>query len=189
MTYSLWPTIFSALVAMGFSGAAFLYVGGKPFSLPRCLVAGVAVGLAVAAMHYIGMSAMRMPAIFRWNSSLIVLSVLIAILAATVAIWLAFNVQREGQRVAAAVVMAVAIGGMHYTGAAAGVVVCSSPLGPGQAGQVGGAALPYVAFIGAVTILIAMRWQMHRSYRRYQLRMAARVDDLLGAAHPARPVV
>ncbi|MGK4920986.1 MHYT domain-containing protein [Bordetella hinzii] len=188
VTYSLGLTILSALVAIGFSAAAFLYVGGKPFSLMRCLVAGVTVGLAVAAMHYIGMSAIHMPAVFRWNRSLVALSVLIAILAATVAIWLAFNVQREWQRVAAAGVMAVAICGMHYTGAAAGVVVCRAALDPAEAGLVGGASLPYVAFAGAVAILIAMRWQMHRSYKDYQLRMAARVDDLLGSnSRPAGP--
>lgn len=187
VTYSVWPTIFSAVVAIGFSAAAFLYVGGRPFSLQRCVVAGITVGLAVAAMHYIGMSAMRMPAIFRWNSSLVGVSVLIAILAATVAIWLAFNVQREWQRVAAAGVMAVAICGMHYTGAAAGVVVCTTPLAADQYGEVGGASLPYVAFAGALLILVAMRWQLHRSYRNYQLRMAQRVDGILSGTRPAGP--
>ncbi|CAJ50145.1 MHYT domain-containing protein, partial [Bordetella avium] len=185
VTYSLWPTLLSVLVAICFSAAAFFYVGGRPFSLFRCLVAGVIVGLAVAAMHYIGMSAIRMPAVFRWNNSLVPLSIFIAILAATVAIWLAFNVQREWQRGAASAVMAVAICGMHYTGVAVGVVVCTTAFP--EVGQVGGALLSYVAFCGALLILLAMRWQMHRSYKKYQLSMAARMDGFLAGTRSAGP--
>ncbi|WP_144629845.1 MHYT domain-containing protein [Bordetella genomosp. 13] len=177
--YALFPTLISALVAIAFSGVAFWYVGRRPFSLFRCAVAGLLAGLAVAAMHYIGVSAMRMPAFFQWNVPLVVLSVVIAVLAATAAVWLAFNVQREWQRIMAAVLMAVAVCGMHYTGVAAAVVVCTSPLAADEGLRVGGLSLPYVAFAGAILILIAMRWQLYRSYKKYQRRLAQRMDALL----------
>lgn len=184
VSYALWPTVLSAVVAIAFCAAAFLYLGGRPFSTMRCLVAGVTVGLAVAAMHYIGMSAIRMPAVFRWDTSLVLLSVLIAVAAATAALWLAFNVQREWQRVAAAGLMALAVCGMHYTGAAAGTVVCMTPGSLGEPGMIGSTALPYIAFGGALLIVAALRWQLHRSYRKYQLRMAQRMDGLLAATRP-----
>ena len=186
--YALVPTLISALVAIVFSGAAFWYVGGRPFSLFRCAVAGLLAGLAVAAMHYIGVSAMRMPAFFRWDAPLVIASVLIAVGAATAAVWLAFNVQREWQRMVAAVLMAVAVCGMHYTGVAAATVVCTSG-GAGDGLHVGGVSLPYVAFGGAILVLIAMRWQLHRSYKRYQARLSQRMDALLNDGRaPGAPV-
>lgn len=165
--YALWLTLLSAAVAVAFSGMAFWYVGRQAFGLGRCVVAGRLAGLGVAAMHYIGIGAMRMPAVFLWNVELVALSVAVAMASAIVALWLAFNVQREWQRVAAAAVMGLAVCGMHYTGAAAGVVVCTTAQTFADV-QVGGVALPYVAFAGALAVLLAMRWQLHRSYRGHQ---------------------
>ena len=118
-----------------------LVCGRDRFTIGRCLVGGLAAGLGVAAMHYVGISAMRMPAVFLWNLPLVVLSVLIAVIAASAALWLAFNTQNELQRAGAAVLMAVAVCGMHYTGAAAGTVVCTTPR-DGAGMQIGGVLLP-----------------------------------------------
>ena len=96
--YQVGLTVLSFLVAAGFSGWAFWYVGRDRFTIGRCLVGGLAAGLGVAAMHYVGISAMRMPAVFLWNLPLVVLSVLIAVIAASAALWLAFNTQNELQR-------------------------------------------------------------------------------------------
>lgn len=185
--YALWLTLLSAAVAVAFSGMAFWYVGRQAFSLGRCVVAGVLAGLGVAAMHYIGIGAMRMPAMFLWNVELVALSVAVAMASAIAALWLAFNVQREWQRVAAAAVMGLAVCGMHYTGAAAGVVVCTTAQTFADV-QVGGVALPYVAFAGALAVLLAMRWQLHRSYRGHQDRTARRIDALLRETTTGRPV-
>ncbi|WP_167382515.1 MHYT domain-containing protein [Bordetella genomosp. 6] len=185
--YALWLTLLSAAVAVAFSGMAFWYVGRQAFGLGRCVVAGVLAGLGVAAMHYIGIGAMRMPAVFLWNAQLVALSVAVAVASAVVALWLAFNVQREWQRVAAAAVMGLAVCGMHYTGAAAGVVVCTTAQTFADV-QVGGVALPYVAFAGALAVLLAMRWQLHRSNLGHQDRTARRIDALLRETTTGRPV-
>jgi NO-binding membrane sensor protein with MHYT domain len=82
----------------------------------RLLVAGTLTGLGVALMHYTGMAAMIMPATISYDPGLFGASLAIAVAAATVALWLAFNLRGSLQRLGSAVVMGVAVSGMHYTG-------------------------------------------------------------------------
>ncbi|KRA02511.1 MAG: MHYT domain-containing protein [Achromobacter sp.] len=179
--YQAGLTILSFLVAAGFSGWAFWYVGRDRFSFIRCLIGGCAAGFGVASMHYVGMSAARMPAVLLWNLPLVVLSVLIAVIAATAALWLAFNTQNERQRIGAAILMAVAVCGMHYTGAAAGAVICTAA--NDAAGRyIGGAMLPYIAFALSIITLLLMRWHLQRASQRFRARMAQRIDSIIESA-------
>src|SRR3984893_12256539 len=73
------------------------------------------MGLGIAAMHYIGMAAMREHAEIRYDFLFVALSLVIAIGASTAALWLAFRNTDLGQKLVAAVVMGVAISGMHYS--------------------------------------------------------------------------
>ncbi|MDM9558221.1 MULTISPECIES: MHYT domain-containing protein [Bordetella] len=182
--YQVWLTLLSFLLAVACSGLALWYVARGRFSAARCLAGGIIAGLGIAAMHYVGIAAMRMPALFLWSLPLIVLSVLIAVAAATAALWLAFNVQTAWQRVLAAVVMAAAVCGMHYTAAAAGVMVCTAPRESGGL-QIGGAALPYVVFALSIVALALLRWQLHRSSLRFRQQLARRVDALIGSGAAA----
>lgn len=184
--YQVGLTVLSFLVAAGFSGWAFWYVGRDRFTIGRCLVGGLAAGLGVAAMHYVGISAMRMPAVFLWNLPLVVLSVLIAVIAASAALWLAFNTQNELQRAGAAVLMAVAVCGMHYTGAAAGTVVCTTPR-DGAGMQIGGVLLPYIAFGLSAVVLVLMRWHLQRASSRFRARLAQRIDAIIESAPAVEP--
>jgi signal transduction histidine kinase/AmiR/NasT family two-component response regulator len=83
---------------------------------------GIFVGIGVVAMHYTGMAALIVAGEVVYRPSIFAVSVLIALTAATVALWLAFTLTRWWQRAGAAVVMATAICGMHYTGMAATVL-------------------------------------------------------------------
>ena len=74
------------------------------------------MGLGIVAMHYTGMSAMRMPAHLHYNPLFVALSAVVAIGAATAALGLTLRTSAIGQRILAAVVMGFAIAGMHYTG-------------------------------------------------------------------------
>ena len=181
--YQVWLTLLSFLLAVVCSGVALWYVARARFSAARCLAGGVAAGLGIAAMHYVGIAAMRIPALFQWSLPLIALSVLIAVVAATAALWLAFNVQTTWQRVLAATVMAVAVCGMHYSAAAAGVMVCTAPR-EFTGLLIGGATLPYVVFVLSIVTLVLLRWQLHRSSMRFRQKLAQRVDALIesGAA-------
>lgn len=115
-------TIVSGLVAVGGVIAGLACVGRAPTVL-RLVTGGVVVGSAVVVMHYLGMSAMRLPAEISYRPGLFSLSLLIALTAAVVALWLAVNLKTFVHRVIASAVMAVAICGMHYTGMAGTVIV------------------------------------------------------------------
>ncbi len=86
---------------------------GGPWNLP---LGGILTGLGVALMHYTGMAAMIMPARITYDTTLFTASLVIAVVAATVALWLAFNLRGNLQRFGSAIVMGIAVCGMHYTG-------------------------------------------------------------------------
>ena len=182
--YQVWLTLLSFLLAVLCSGAALWYVARARFSIERCLAGGVVAGLGIAAMHYVGIEAMRIPALFQWSLPLVVLSVLIAVVVATAALWLAFNIQTTSQRVLAATVIAAAVCGMHYTAAAAGTMVCTTPREFTDL-QVGGASLPYLVFGLSILTLALLRWQLHRASLRFRQKAARRVDALIGSGASA----
>ena len=79
------------------------------------------MGAGIAAMHYIGMAAMRMMPGIIYDPFWFALSIVIAVAASGAALWITYRLRQDGPRVAvsrplAAVVMGLAIVGMHYTG-------------------------------------------------------------------------
>lgn len=117
--YDLALTVASLLVAIAATGIALFIVTRGALDIRRILVAGSFMGLGVAAMHYVGMSAMRMSAQIHYEPGLFVTSIVIAVVAAIAALWLALTVEAWWHKVASALVMGVAISGMHFTGMAA----------------------------------------------------------------------
>ncbi|MCB5186071.1 bifunctional diguanylate cyclase/phosphodiesterase [Methylobacillus gramineus] len=122
--YDLGITIVSLVVVVAVSGFALWQVSQATLPMTRLLASAVLMGLGVAAMHYIGMAAMRMSPAPTYDPVLFALSITIAIGASGAALWIAFQLRHHVPhiilaRMAAAVVMGVAICGMHYTGMAA----------------------------------------------------------------------
>ena len=115
----------SWLAAVGASAFALFVASRSQVSSLRLAAAGTCLGLAVVTMHYTGMAAVRVQAHLAYKPMLVAASVAIAITASTVALllflWLRHDHTRRGSslRIAAAVVMGVAIAGMHYTAMAA----------------------------------------------------------------------
>jgi NO-binding membrane sensor protein with MHYT domain len=70
-------------------------------------------------MHYLGMAAIRTPDTLRYNPELVALSVVIAVIAGTAALWAALRLESAWSALAASMIMGVAVSGMHYTGMAA----------------------------------------------------------------------
>ncbi len=109
-------TLLSLLVTVGATGAAFAWVCRAGARRRDVLPAGVLMGGGVAAMHYTGMAAMRMPADVAYAWPVVALSVVIAVATSTAALWLALRNSGVGQKLGAAAVMGFAVYGMHYCG-------------------------------------------------------------------------
>jgi len=135
-----WPTVLLSLFAAILASVIALYVVSRQKMGGSQAVAGsVLMGAGIASMHYIGMAAMRLPAICQFNSFLVVLSVAFAILISLAALWIAFHFRDEKtgigwEKLAGAVVMGAAIPIMHYTGmAAASFTPSGMPADPSHA--------------------------------------------------------
>lgn len=116
VTYDTGITLFSAVVAIVASAAGLAIAGLGRFTLARLVGGGLIMGVGVASMHYVGMEAMLMSATIQYDMPIVALSVAIAVVAATAALWLAFNLKGLLQMLASAPIMGVAVCGMHYTG-------------------------------------------------------------------------
>ncbi len=120
-----WPTVLLSLFAAILASVVALgVVSRQKMGWFRALAGSVLMGAGIASMHYIGMAAMRLPAICRFNSFLVVLSVVFAVLISLAALWITFHFRDEKTRIGwdkltGAVVMGAAIPVMHYTGMAA----------------------------------------------------------------------
>ena len=120
-----WPTVLLSLFASILASVVALgVVSRQKMGWFRALAGSVLMGAGIASMHYIGMAAMRLPAVCRFNSFLVVLSVVFAVLISLAALWITFHF-RDGKtevgwdKLTGAVVMGAAIPVMHYTGMAA----------------------------------------------------------------------
>jgi NO-binding membrane sensor protein with MHYT domain len=114
--YDVVLTAVSALIAISVVGVGLFIAGlGRPSPL-KIVVAGTFTGLGVASMHYTGMAAMRINGVVDYDRFLVAASIAIAVVAATVALWFTVTVRRATALLASALVMGVAVCGMHYTG-------------------------------------------------------------------------
>jgi len=123
MAYDPIITLLSLVLAIASSALALWIVCGERLSWLRLSVGAVLMGSGIGAMHYTGMAAMRMHPEIRYIPALVVLSFAIAVTASGAALWIAFHLRRRTSkkriRVAAAILMGLAVAGMHYTGMAA----------------------------------------------------------------------
>lgn len=120
-----WPTVFLSFLAAVFASACALYlVTRRALSWPVSVMGGLIMGGGIAAMHYIGMAAMRMPYGRAYDAGLVSLSILLAVVISITAIRICFALRAEivswsGKRVGASILLGSAIPAMHYVGMAA----------------------------------------------------------------------
>ena len=132
MSYDIRLTTLSLLVAIFVTGGGFYVISRQSASPLRLVLSGTFMGLGIAAMHYTGMAAMRGHAELSYDRLFVALSLIIAIGASTAALWLAFRTTDLWQKLAAAVVMGLAISGMHYTGMRAAIFAIHGPVHQAQ---------------------------------------------------------
>ena len=120
-----WPTVLLSMAAAVLASAVALFVvSRKTMGMPAAVLGSLLMGTGIAAMHYIGMDAMRLPAMCRYSSGLVTLSVVLAIVIAFAAMWLTFGVRGQvatwsWRKSGSALLMGLAIPTMHYVGMAA----------------------------------------------------------------------
>lgn len=116
--YDVGWTVVSAALSIGATYLALLIIGTRVRPL-RLAAGGLIMGLAVNLMHYTGMNAVRIQGDINYDATLVLASVVIAVVAATVALWFTLVLEGLRLRFLGAVVMGVAVVGMHFTGMAA----------------------------------------------------------------------
>ncbi len=122
--YDLTLTLLSLAIAVLSSGFALALVSQDRLPLWQLVCGALAMGAGISCMHYLGMHAMLMQPGIDYDPTLFGLSLLIAVAASGAALWIAFRLRHNTPfvrlaRAGAALVMGVAIVGMHYTGMAA----------------------------------------------------------------------
>jgi NO-binding membrane sensor protein with MHYT domain len=108
-------TTLSALVAVAVVACGLLVIGLGRYSTWKLALAGLFTGAGVAAMHYLGMAAVSADVLLSHALPYVVAAVVIAVVAATTALWLSWRVERAASIWLAAIVMALAVNLMHYT--------------------------------------------------------------------------
>jgi NO-binding membrane sensor protein with MHYT domain len=128
LRYNILITLASLLIAMLTSGFALAVASRRDLSFKRLVVGALFMGAGICAMHYTGMMAIQIMPEITYRPPLVAASIAIAVSASFVALWLFFRL-RTGHswtvqlvRGGAALVMGLAITGMHYTAMAASML-------------------------------------------------------------------
>jgi NO-binding membrane sensor protein with MHYT domain len=117
--YVPWITAASAVTSIVVVGTGLFSVGTGRRNRGKVILGGVVTGIGIAAMHYTGMAAVRIEGTIAYNPQIVAASVLVAVCAATAALWLSVSVRGTGPLVTSAAIMGVTVCAMHYTGMAA----------------------------------------------------------------------
>lgn len=126
VTYNITITIASVLPAIAASSFA-LYMISREELTPRMLaLPSLLMACGIGGMHYIGMAAMQINPPFRYDATFFALSIFVAIAASISALWIGFQQlstdslgKSAAHKISSAVLMGLAIAGMHYTGMSA----------------------------------------------------------------------
>jgi two-component system sensor histidine kinase/response regulator len=127
-----WPTVLASLLAAILASAVALYVvSQRRLNVWSATIGSLFMGAGIAAMHYVGMEAMRLQAMCAFSVPMVTLSIALAIVISFVALWLVFHVGEGikghlGRKIGSALVMGAAIPVMHYTGMGAASFMASS---------------------------------------------------------------
>jgi NO-binding membrane sensor protein with MHYT domain len=155
--YNLPITLLSMLVAVVAVGIGLFVVNNGKGSIQSLLIGGLFTGIGVAGMHYVGIAALDVQGAKHFNLAIVGLSVVVGVVAATAALWATATVRGSRAIVAAALVMGLAVTGMHYTGMAA-LSVQLDPNRPINAGISASVLIPLVimgvAVISVLTVFI-----------------------------------
>jgi len=174
--YDVGLTLLSLALPIGVTAFGFVVAIQPDTRWVGLLLSGIFMGSGIAAMHYTGMAAMRMNATLSYEWWWVGASVAIAIGAATVALWLSLQHADPLQRVWSAIVMGLAVSGMHYTAMRGAVFTNMQPMGDmaGDTGQV-----PIALWVATTTIVILVLGLVAAMYDRHMIALTVRESRTL----------
>ena len=187
-----WPTTLAALLVAILTSAVALYVASRQKMGPvEALTGSIVMGAGIADTHYIGMAAMRVPAIMHFSPHLVALSILLAILFSLIALLMAFDLREETRwtvprRLGSATVMGVAVSAMHYTGMAAASFIPASSVDLSHAVTISPLANNGIATVTLIMIVAAITTSSV-DRRRNEGRLRLVIDTAPAMLHSARP--
>lgn len=187
ITYNVPTTLISLLVAVIVVAMGLFIVGYGGRGLRPVLAGGVIIGIGVAIMHYVGMSAISMQGTVRYNVLLVAVSVLIAIVAGTAALLAGLHVTGIWPSLGVSLVMGVAVTGMHYTGMAA-THVYGPGSGMNRMNMPGESAASFLfpLLLGASVLTFLISLIIAMSPNEDEIRADASLSERLRAAAEAR---
>jgi methyl-accepting chemotaxis protein len=133
VNYNVFIVGLSMVFAILSSAIALVLVSRQAIGFVQLLGGAILMGLGIAVMHYSGMAAMEMEAQLQYDPLLFFISILIATGASLAALWIAFQLRGQFSqkgfflKIGSAIVMGIAIAGMHYTGMAAAQFLVLNP--------------------------------------------------------------
>src|SRR5215472_4254330 len=174
-----WPMVLLSLVAAVLSGGLALFVvSRKSMSFVVAGVTALFMGSGISTMHYIGMEAMRLPAMCSYSVGLIVLSHVLAVVVSLVALMFMFALRDETstrwswRKVGSAILMGLAMPTIHYVGMAAVSYRSGPMMGPGYAmsmSSVGLAVIVITALLVFGTVFLTATIDRHFTVQSMQL--------------------
>jgi PAS domain S-box-containing protein len=137
VNYDPMLTLLSMIPIIAASRLALGLMAKNEVSTGPLLIGGTLVGAGIGAMHYIGMAAMQMEAMLRYDLMVFAVSVLVAVALSVISLWFRFGLNQFSSRVYSTMqlniisgtIMGVAISGMHYTGMASARFQMQNPAG------------------------------------------------------------
>jgi NO-binding membrane sensor protein with MHYT domain len=192
LRYDVSVTILSMVLSIAVVAIGLFIVGFGKKSV-WLYVGGAITGCGVAIMHYVGMSAINMFGDLHYDPLLVAASVVIAVVAATAALWATLYIQAFGAVLIAALIMGVAVNGMHHVGMFAAQVMPHETTGglPGLTGQ--SLLLPMVVLITFFTVVTLAIVALSPNAKEMSEEKAlqeriAQVNDSPRVALPPRPM-
>lgn len=151
ITYDLRMTGASLLMAIAGTAFSFIAVMARGANATKLALGGIAMGSSVALSNYLGMGAIRIPALVSFSIPIVLTSFAVAVVVCGAAMTTISKSPGARMRALAAVILGTAVAGMHYAALAS---VTFSPLPVQSAtGSLDQGTLAVLVGSGTITIL------------------------------------
>ena len=177
-------TLLSMLIAAAMCGFGFWIAASRLGGV----IGGSITGLAIAAMHYIGMAAVLAPAVQIWEIGYVMVSVITGVVLMAFGMWVVVRWNTLQTQAAGTAIFALAIFSMHFTGMTAltlkpepAVAVPSLMMAPGMLAVVIAAVAFLVIALGLIAVLFDVQQSHVRDLKTAKAQLETLTDSLKGA--------